>query len=300
MQAVLFYLAYPFVYLVASLPFGAMYRLSDFFYYVIRLTGYRRKVVLKNLRNSFPEKSEKEILSICESYYRYLCDLTLETFKTLKMSPEQAQYRCAFENPDWLKQLYEQKKSIIIVMGHYGNWEWAGPSFTLHTPYQLNVIYRPLSNPYFEKMLTGMRTKHGTKITPVKNTLRDMVANRNSITATAFVADQTATKRDAYWTTFLNQDTAVFTGPEKLAKKFGYTVVYMNVKRPKRGYYRVIPELMFDDPCSTADNEIMEAFTRRLEREILIDPTIWLWSHRRWKHKRKVNGTSVAEGPERI
>jgi Kdo2-lipid IVA lauroyltransferase/acyltransferase len=294
MQAVLFYIAYPFLYVIASLPFRALYFVSDVLYHVLRLTGYRRKVVLTNLRNSFPEKSDNEINVLCESYYRYLVDLILETFKTLKMTPEEARDRCAFINSPWLDKLFAEKRSVIIVMGHYGNWEWAGPSFTLNTSYQLVVIYRPLSNPYFENMMVRMRTKHGTKITPVKNTLRDMVANRGSITATAFIADQTATKKDAYWTTFLHQDTAVFTGPEKLAVKFNYPVVFMNVQRPRRGYYLVTPELLFAEPKNTAENEIMEAFTQRLEKEIKKDPSIWLWSHRRWKHKRPSNGTSAA------
>ena len=164
----------------------------------------------------------------------------------------------------------------------------AGPTFTLNTRFQLVVIYRPLSNPYFEKMLAGMRTRFGTRITPVNLTLRDMVANRSQglITATAFIADQTASRENAYWTTFLQQDTAVFTGPEKLAVKFNYPVVYMNVQRLQRGYYAVFPELLFAEPKNTIPGEISEAFTKRLEREILIDPTIWLWSHRRWKHTR--------------
>ena len=136
-----------------------------------------------------------------------------------------------------------------------------------------------------------MRTKFGTKISPVKNTLRDMVANKKELTATAFIADQTATKKDAYWTTFLNQDTAVFTGPEKLARKFEYPVVYMKVERPKRGHYVVTPELLFMDPAATATDQISEVFTKRLERDITNDPAIWLWSHRRWKHKRPVNIT---------
>jgi KDO2-lipid IV(A) lauroyltransferase len=293
MQAFLFYLAYPFIYLVASLPFRLLYGLSDLLYHILRLTGYRKKVVLQNLRNSFPEKSDHEIDKLSQQYFRYLVDLILETFKTLKMSPEQARERCVFNKQEWLDQLYREKKSIIIVMGHYGNWEWAGPSFTLNTDYQLVVIYRPLSNSYFERMMVSMRTRHGTKITPVKNTLRDMVANRGSITATAFIADQTATKKDAYWTTFLHQDTAVFTGPEKLAMKFNYPVVFMNVQRPRRGYYEVTPELLFAEPKTASENEIMEAFTQRLEREIKKDPTIWLWSHRRWKHKRNQNGTSL-------
>jgi KDO2-lipid IV(A) lauroyltransferase len=289
MQALTFYLLYPIIYLVASLSFAALYKLSDFLYYLLLLSGYRKKVVLTNLRNSFPEKTEKEIHAIAEKYFRYLCDLILETLKTLTMTEKQARERCTFHNAAWLDKLYEEKRSFIIVMGHYGNWEWAGPSFTLNTNYQLVVIYRPLSHAYFEKMMVRMRTKFGTRITPAQQTLRDMVANRKEITATAFIADQTATWNNPYWTTFLNQPTNIFTGPEKLAIKFNYPVVFMNVQRPRRGHYEVIPELLFDSPKETAEGEISKTFTQRLEKEIIKDPSIWLWSHKRWKHKPPQN-----------
>jgi Kdo2-lipid IVA lauroyltransferase/acyltransferase len=287
MQAIFFYATYPLIYLVASLPFSALYRVSNVLYRILKLSGYRKDVVVSNLRNSFPDKSQAEIERLTEDYFRYLCDLILETFKTLRMTEKEARQRCIFKNTQWLDELYREKKSIIIVMGHYGNWEWAGPSFSLYTHYQLNVIYRPLSNLYFERMMSSMRTKFGTRITPVNNTLRKMVEQRNEITATAFIADQTASKRDAYWTNFLHQDTAVFTGPEKLAVKFNYPVVYMNINRIRRGYYDISPELLIAEPKNTTDGEISEAFTKRLETEIIRDPAIWLWSHKRWKHKRE-------------
>jgi len=289
MRAVTFYLAYPFLYLIASLPFWMMYRLSDLLYYLLRLSGYRRTVVRTNLTRSFPQKNAAEIDALESDYFRYLCDLILETLKTLRMTAEEAAARCRYQQPDWLTRLYEEKKSILIVMGHYGNWEWAGPSFSLQSQYQLIVIYRPLSNPYFEKMMVGMRTKFGTRITPVNQTLREMVAQRKNITATAFIADQAASSANAYWTTFLGQDTNVFNGPEKLAVKFDYPVVYMHVQRLRRGHYQLTPELLFDLPSRTSEGEILEAFTRRLEQEILADPVIWLWSHRRWKHQRPLN-----------
>jgi len=287
MQALFFYATYPIIYLVALLPFRLLYKFSDFLYYILRISGYRKEVVIANLRNSFPDKSDREIEILCEQYFRYLCDLILETFKTLLMTEKEARERCVFANTTWLNDLYEKKRSIIIVMGHYGNWEWAGPAFSLCTNYQLVVIYRPLSNPYFESMMTRMRTKFGTRITPVNLTLRKMVEYKNDVTATAFIADQTASKRDAYWTLFLNQDTAAFTGPEKLAIKFDYPVVYMSVRRVRRGYYAITPELLFEEPKSTGDGEITQAFTERLEREIKLDPPFWLWSHKRWKHKRE-------------
>ncbi len=275
----------PLIELIAWMPFRMLYAFSDVLCFALRLSGYRKQVIWDNLRNSFPQKTEKEITDIGREYYRYLCDLILEILKTLRMNAEASKKHCVFHNAAWLKKLCDEKKSIIVVMGHYGNWEWAGPSFTLNTGFQLVVIYRPLSNPHFEKMMTCMRTRFGTRITPVNNTLRDMVACRKELTATAFVADQTASRDNAYWTRFLNQDTAVFTGPEKLAKKFGYPVVYMSVRRKHRGLYEVFPELLFENPETTSEGEISGVFMKRLEQEIIANPVPWLWSHRRWKHK---------------
>ena len=285
MQALLFYLTYPLIYVVASLPFPLLYGLSDGFCFIVRLISYRREVITQNLKRSFPEKSEKEIGSLVSAYYSYFCDLTLETIKTLKMTEKESNERVIFGNPDWLRKLYEEKRSIILVLGHYGNWEWAGPAVTLNTGFQLVVIYRPLTNQYFEQMMVGMRTRFGTRIIPVTQTLRDMVANRGNLTATAFVADQAA-PTNAYWTTFLNQDTSVFTGPEKLATKFNYPVIYLHITQPKRGYYVVQPELLFEVPNKTKPDEISESFTRRLEKAIIEYPPLWLWSHRRWKHPK--------------
>jgi KDO2-lipid IV(A) lauroyltransferase len=286
MQAVVFYLVYPILYLVASLPFGALYKLSDFLYFVLRLSGYRRSVVVENLRNSFPTKTEEEINLLADKYFRYLCDLILETLKTLTMTEHSARSRCVFHNTEVIDALYRENKSFIIVMGHLGNWEWAGPSFTLNNKHQLVVIYRPLSNTHFEKMMVSMRTKWGTMITPVAQTLRDMVSKRKMLTATALIADQSAFGDQGYWTTFLNQDTSVFTGPEKLAAKFNYPIVFFYMRRPKRGYYEVFAEMLVAEPTKMVENQISETFIRRLEKEILIDPSIWLWSHRRWKYKR--------------
>lgn len=287
MQKLGFYLVYPILLLIAKLPLSGLYLLSDFLYLVLKLSGYRQKVIEKNLRNSFPEKSDSEIKQIIKKYNHYLCDLILETFKTLIMSEKQAREVCKFNNFELIEKYYKENQSVIILMGHYGNWEWSGPAFTLMKVHQLNVIYKPLSNPYFEKMMVGMRTKFGTMITPMNNTLREMVNLKNKVTATAFISDQTPFPDNAYWMEFLNQETAVFTGFEKLSKKFNYPIFYIQVKRVKRGYYEINPELMFDNPKETGENEICHSFMKRLEKDIIEDPSIWLWSHKRWKHSRK-------------
>lgn len=285
MKALTFYLVYPFIRVLAALPFSVLYFVSDGMAWLLLLSGYRRDVVEMNLRNSFPEKSSDEIRKLSKGYYHYLCDLILETLKTMTMSEEEYRKRITLNNPEVLAKLAEEGKSIILLLGHFGNWEWYGPCVTLKTNYQLVVIYRPLSHPYFERMTTSWRTRFGTEITPVQQTLRSMVANKNRLTATAFVADQAA-PANAYWTNFLHQDTSVFTGAEKIATKFNYPVVYLHATRPKRGYYTITPEVLFDNPSETAENQISEAFTRRLEKDIIANPVIWLWSHKRWKNKR--------------
>ena len=184
------------------------------------------------------------------------------------------------------KDLSAQKKNIVIVMGHFGNWEWAGNVFNYNN-HQLYVIYHPLSNTYFNNLVIKMRTRFGTKLIEMRNTLRDMITHRNEIHATAFIADQTPFPENAYWTTFLNQDTPVFTGTEKIARKFNYPVVFVSVKRKRRGYYEIFAETLFENPKDTKEGEISETHTRKLEQDIRQQPETWLWSHRRWKHQRK-------------
>ncbi|MEO8759779.1 MAG: lysophospholipid acyltransferase family protein, partial [Bacteroidia bacterium] len=263
-------------------------RVSDLFFVILYYgLGYRKKVVIENLRNSFPEKSEEEIKKLTIAFYKYLCDLFLETFKTLTISKKTMLKHCKM-NEDAQKLFdtyYVKQQSIILVMGHLGNWEWAGAVFD-NSKHQLYVIYHRLHNAHFNDLVIKMRTRLGTKLIEMKSTLRDMVSNRKSVTATAFIADQTPFPENAYWTNFLNQDTPVFTGTEKISQKFNYPVIYVSIKRQKRGHYEIFAELLFDNPKETTEGEISEAHTRRLEKDIIEQPEVWLWSHRRWKHKR--------------
>jgi len=288
MQAIVFYLVLPFIYFISILPFWILYGISDimylFLYYILR---YRRDVVNQNLRNSFPDKSPEELKKISKKFYSYLCDLTLESLKKLTMTRKQTLKHCKFHDTTLFKKLHSENRSIILLMGHYGNWEWAGSTFTLETDYQLYVIYKPLSNIHWENLMVKTRTMFGTKLIKVNNTLRDMINNKNTIGATAFIADQTPFPENAYWTKFLNQETPVFTGAEKISKKLNYPIVFINIIRTKRGYYEIFAELLEQEPKNTIENEISERFINRLEKEIIKKPEIWLWSHRRWKHKRK-------------
>ncbi|HLY69260.1 MAG TPA: lysophospholipid acyltransferase family protein [Puia sp.] len=285
-----YYLVYPFIYLLSVSPFWLLYLFSDvlyvLFFYVV---GYRKEIVILNLRNAFPEKNEQEIKALGKQFFKYLCDLFLETFKTLSISKKDMLKHCFMTES--ARQTFakhaDEGKNVIIVMGHFGNWEWSGNTFSMECKQQLFVIYHALSNKYFDGLMYKMRTRFGTKLFEMNDTLRSMISNRKTLNATAFIADQTPSASNAYWTTFLNQDTPIFWGTEKIARKLNYPIVYVSVKKIKRGYYNIFAETIVEEPDKTTEGEISEIHTRRLEKDILEQPETWLWSHRRWKYKRQ-------------
>lgn len=289
LNLLLYYIALPFIYLIALLPFRLIYILSDGIFFVLfRLIGYRKKVVFENLQRSFPEKTKEEIESIANNFYHHLCDMMLETFKTLVIAPSEMLLRCRFsENAQTLFNQYnDNQQSIILAMGHHGNWEWGGNSFSLSCAQQLHVIYHPLSNPQFDKLMINMRTRFGTKLIPMNDTFKAMVKNRKSVTATAFIADQSPSPTNAHWTNFLNQDTPFFLGMERIGSKMNYPIVYVFIKKIKRGYYELDATTLIENPKELSEGIITETYVRQLEKDVRQHPETWLWSHRRWKHKR--------------
>jgi KDO2-lipid IV(A) lauroyltransferase len=288
MGTVGYYLALPFIYGIALLPFPLLYLLSDGVYWLLfRVIGYRRQVVLTNLRNSFPERTEAEIQAIADRFFRWFCDLTLETLKTLTIGPEAVRERVAFRNIELLQRYAREGRSVILVLGHYGNWELAGARYSQEKDIpQLYVIYHPLANRHFDGLMYRMRTRHGTKLYAMREASKAMLRDKDLVTATAFIADQTPSPERAYWMTFLGQDTPVFLGTEALAKKLDQPVIYISITRPKRGYYCMAMELLVGEPSTSEPGAITEAHTRRLEADIRNVPELWLWTHRRWKHKR--------------
>ncbi|KJS06460.1 MAG: lipid A biosynthesis acyltransferase [Flavobacteriales bacterium BRH_c54] len=291
MQGLVFYLILPFIYLISILPFPILYVVSDFLcFLVFNMVGYRKKVVKKNLKNAFPEKTYAEIQDINKKFYRFFCDWIVEMIKSITISREQALKRCKFNDSSLqlLNQLSTQNKKIIFVMGHYGNFELGGAEMAYRTNYQLYVLYKPLSNPYFNKLINKKRTRFGIKIIAMQEALRKMLSlkDSNEFSVTTFIADQTPSPKNAYWTTFLNQDTPIFWGTELIAKKLNYPIVYICVQQYKRGFYEMRAEMLCENPKDTAKGEISEMHTRRLEKDIVAQPEFWLWSHKRWKHKR--------------
>ena len=171
-------------------------------------------------------------------------------------------------------------------MGHLGNWELCGAYFSQLPLHPLYVIYHPLNNKHFDRLFYRMRTRLGVRLYPMKSAFRGMVKDRRKLTATAFIADQTPSPSNAHWMTFLNQDTPVFKGTETIARKLDYPVIYLSVIRERRGFYKINSELLTGHPGELSENELTELHTRRLEKDIIAYPETWLWSHRRWKHKR--------------
>ncbi len=289
LSAFFYYFSLPFIYLLAILPFPLLYLFSSGVYILLyHILGYRRKVVRHNLVRSFPEKKETEIRQIEKRFYRYFCDLFLETFKTLTISKESMVKHCRFDSGTLkiFDDLAKENQSCVLVMGHFGNWEWGGNTFAICCKHQLYVIYHPLTNKYFNGLVYGMRTRFGNKLIPMKDTMRQMINNKNSLSATAFIADQAPLPDRAYWLEFLNQDTPVFLGIEKIALKFQYPIVYISIRRVKRGYYEVSAEIIRLPSEPDKTGTITEIHTRKLESDIRKQPENWLWTHRRWKHTR--------------
>jgi Kdo2-lipid IVA lauroyltransferase/acyltransferase len=291
MGTLAYYLALPFIYGISLLPFPLLYMLSDvvfvLLYHVIR---YRRYVVRENLRKSFPEKSRAELNRIERDFYRWFCDLTLETLKTLTISRSAVLEHVHVEGEQVLRKYHAAGQSIMLVMGHWGNWELAGARFSQLGLHHLNVIYHPLHHRKFNALIVHMRTRLGNGLYPMAETMKCMIRDRGKLTCTAFIADQTPPPERAYWTTFLNQDTPVFWGTEKIAAKLGYPIVYVGLDRPRRGHYLMRFEELVPDPTGLAEGAISEIHTRRLEQDIRRRPEIWLWTHRRWKHRRPSGG----------
>jgi Kdo2-lipid IVA lauroyltransferase/acyltransferase len=289
MGAIGFYIFYGINWVVTLLPMSVLYFFSDFLFLILYyFPSYRRKVVAENLRNSFPEKSRGELKAIEKKFYRHLADLMVEILKLTHMSKEESLKRMKITNLELLERLYAEGRDIIAVIGHYNNWEWL-KSLIFHTEYQTVSIYKPLQNKQFDKFLLGLRSREGMILTPMSLIVREILEarknNRRSIYS--FITDQTPPRGDIkYWTTFLNQDTPVYLGVEKIAAKYDMAVVFFNVQKIKRGYYHYNPELLFEHTVGLPEHAITESHVRKLEEIIRKNPEYWVWSHRRWKHKK--------------
>jgi len=280
---------YFFILPLSWLPYWVLYRISDILYYLIYyLIGFRKKVVNQNLTNSFPDKSSREITDIAKKFYRHFCDLIVESVKLFSISEEELVQRSKFKNPELLNHYYDQGKSIIIVAGHYGNWENFAKNCDLQMKHQAVGIYQPLSNAFMEKKFSASRELYGVVLLPKRQVKQYFADTKDLLKCVIFGADQSPSGRTkrVHWMTFLNQDTAVMFGTEKYAKEFNYPVIFAGVSKLKRGVNEIRFELLEENPQDTAHAEITEKHTRMLEKQILAKPEHYLWTHKRWKRKR--------------
>ncbi|NDW10670.1 acetyltransferase [Dysgonomonas sp. 520] len=292
MNKITYFLLYSWMLVHALLPFRLLYILSDILYlFVYKIFGYRLKVVRENLKNSFPDKTDKQLAQIEKDFYHNFCDYFVETIKLLHISNEEMQKRFVFKNIDLVKDLMKDGNSALMYLGHYGNWEWV-PSITLlmGNDVMTGDIYRPLKNKAVDDIFLKIRSRFGAVNIPKNNTLRAIVRMRQSgkKVLIGFMSDQTPSKGNIhYWTKFMNQDTAVFTGVERIAKTTGFSVVYLDVKKISRGRYEGECRLISEKPKEEPENVITEKYIRAMEETILRNPAYWLWTHKRWKYKKK-------------
>lgn len=280
-----------FLNILGRTPFWLIYIWADIFYLIsYHLIGYRKKTVIQNLKNSFPEKTDAEIKKISIAFYHHFSDLVFETIKSYQVSEETLKRRVKYKNPEVLNELYAKGKSVALLSGHYGNWEWilALPKFIKH---QLNAIYRPTQNIQFDDYMKKTRSRFGAFLMPAHISLRTMLEleKTGQLSATYYLTDQTALYDTQYWITFLNQETPVFPGPEKVASRLKQAVVFIDIQKVRRGYYEVEFTKLFDDASQTKEFEVTKAHTKFLEDIIRKRPELWLWSHKRWKHTRPAN-----------
>ena len=283
-----------FIRVFSLLPLSVLYFLSDYLIYpLIRYVArYRLKLVRKNIRLSFPEKSPQEQKAIINAFYHQFADVLVEIIYGYRISDEEMSERVVFENLEMLEDLTLQKHGVMLYMGHMGNWEWIADlskRFGNKSIAEYNV-YRRLKNLGAEKAMLILRGKRGGECVEKNLILRKLVQLRhaNHPFVIGLIADQKPSPRNAHvWTTFLNQETSFLNGGEVLARKFDLGVVVVLVTSPKRGYYRARFEMITNDPQSMPENEITLSFARMLEANIRQQPERWLWTHNRWKWSRQ-------------
>ncbi len=283
------YLLYYLVILpISLLPFPVLYGFSDFLYLILYyLIGYRKKVVIHNIRNSFPEKTPKEHNEIAKKFYHHLCDLIVESLKIFTISQKQVDKRMICKNPEIVNNFFEKNKSVILAGGHFNNWELFAVAIDKSIKHHSVGIYLPLKNKFFDEKMRNTRSKYGLRMIPTKIVKQFFAEEKNNLTATIFAIDQSPSKPDnCYWTKFLNQDTAVSFGTEKYAREYDYPVIFGRISKLKRGYYIFEFEIACEHPGQTANGEITHKVTQMLEKDIVQQPEFWLWSHKRWKHKK--------------
>ncbi len=289
---ILYGLLYGWIKLHALLPFPVLYFLSDILYVLVyKMIGYRKRVVRRNMKAAFPDKSDKDLRLLEREFYHHFTDYIVETIKMAHLSPEQIKKHANVTNPELIDELSGGKHSCVVMyMGHYGNWEWftcADLSFKYTQLYQL---YRPLKNKLVDRLFISLRTRYGSLGIKKNDTIREVInlEKNHERSAVAFISDQTPSKANIhYWTSFLNQETPFYTGAERIARKMDLPVAFLDVQKIKRGYYKLDIRTITTSAKETPEFWLTEQYARLMEHTIMRNPAYWLWTHKRWKHKRE-------------
>jgi KDO2-lipid IV(A) lauroyltransferase len=291
MHFIVYIIVYPFLWLISILPFRLLYAFSDFLYLLVfKIFGYRKRVVKSNLNLIFPEKSKEELNRITKAFYHHLCDMIVESIKSMTISESEMRKRFVFTNVEEIHKLEKINKSIVLMCGHYGSWEWIFilQKYVNHKGY---AIYKRLANKYFDRLVKRIRAKYNSYLITTKETIPVLIeAKKNEVlTINGFVSDQSPKARKAYhWNDFMGIKVPIHTGAEMIAKKLDMAVVFFSVNKIKRGYYETTFKTLAINPKKYKDYEITDMFIKLVEKQIHEAPEYYLWTHKRWKHKDKV------------
>ena len=289
MQLLAYILIYPILWIVSMLPFRILYFVSDLLYILMYyVIGYRKKVVKENLNLVFPNKSEAELRIVLKRFYHHLCDMIVESVKSMNISIDSMKSRYKFNNLDIITDYEKQNKSIILMCAHYGSWEWIFilQTYTTHRSY---AIYKRLQNKYFDRLVKSIRARYNSYLITTKETFSVMEEARKKgiLSMSGFASDQSPKKDKArYWADFMGINVPVHTGAEALAKKLDMPIVFFSVKRMKRGYYEATFQTLAEKPKSFNDYDITDRFLKLVEAQINEAPEYYLWTHKRWKHRK--------------
>ena len=288
MDRLIYFFFRVFIALFSIIPFRLLYGFSDFLFYIVYyLTGYRKNVVFENLRNSFPGKPEAEIEEIAKEFYHHLADMLIESLKAFTMTEKEVVKRYKFNHTAFLDEMCRKGQQIIVVAGHYGNWEWAGIAAGTQMMHKPVGFYKPLSNKHIDWYVQRTRVQGRSKLASVVKTAETFKTDWGEPAAFYMVADQSpSSARLAMWVNFLNQETAILHGPEKYARITNFPVVFACVKKVKRGNYSCDFMMLEPEPAKTKTGEITTRYMKMLEDVINEKPEYYLWSHRRWKLKK--------------
>jgi KDO2-lipid IV(A) lauroyltransferase len=288
MQFLVYILAYPILWLISILPFRIFYWFSDFVYFIIyRIVGYRKKVVRTNLAMALPHLSDAERKEIEKKFYHHMCDMFLETIKTMGISPEEMDKRFQITNLDLVKEYAKQGKSVILVASHYASYEWL---LTMNTKIDFKgvAVYKTLANPYFDRLVRKIRSKYDTELIETRKAIPLMAQNqRQGILSMYGLASDQSPKLDRIFHSmkFMGIEVPVHTGAEMLAKKYDLSVIMVKVKKLKRGYYEATFLPIADNPHDYPNFDITEKYLKEVEKQIYEAPEYYLWTHKRWKHR---------------